>query len=201
MCPIVRILTWCSSKQVTYKARHIPGQLNVIEDKLLRLGQTIQTDWSLLPKVFQSICSQWHQPQVDLFSNPPIFPIHSICITCSRPPSIGSGCTQSDMGDFGPVCLSIGSHLDGEVAGLPMQENHSDCTRVAQHALVLGPSGHVESNPVVPAQPTQSVDSTIQSDPSQKFIKSESSCLASRASAIKERGFKEDQPDESMWQS
>ena len=35
-------------------------------DKLPRLGQTIQTEWSLHPKVFQAICSQWHQPQVDL---------------------------------------------------------------------------------------------------------------------------------------
>ena len=28
-----------------------------------------------------------------------------------------------------------------------MQKNHSDCSGVAQHALVLGPSDHVESDP------------------------------------------------------
>ena len=38
-----RILTWCTRRQVTLKARHINGQLNVIADKLSRLGQTIQT--------------------------------------------------------------------------------------------------------------------------------------------------------------
>ena len=37
---------------------------NVIADKLSMLGQTIQTEW---PEVFQAICSQWHQPQLDLF--------------------------------------------------------------------------------------------------------------------------------------
>ena len=37
-----------------------------------------------------------------------------------------------------------------------MRENHSDCSRVAQHASVLGPSGHVQPNPIVPAQPTDS---------------------------------------------
>ena len=37
-------------------------------DKLSRLGQTIQTEWSLHPEVFQAICSGWHQPQVDLFA-------------------------------------------------------------------------------------------------------------------------------------
>ena len=69
LCPLLwRILTWCSRKQVTLKARHIPGWLNVVADKLSRLGQTIQTEWSLLPEVFQSICSRWHWPQIDLFA-------------------------------------------------------------------------------------------------------------------------------------
>ena len=69
LCALLwRILTWCSRKQVTLKARHIPGQLNVVVDKLSRLGQTIQTEWSLLQEVFQAICNKWHQPQVDLFA-------------------------------------------------------------------------------------------------------------------------------------
>ena len=69
LCALLwRILTWCSQRQVTLKARHIPGRLNVIADKLSRLGQTIQTEWSLLPEIFQQICNQWHRPQVDLFA-------------------------------------------------------------------------------------------------------------------------------------
>ena len=63
-----RILTWCTSHQVTLRARHIPGRLNVVADKLSRLGQTIQTEWSLLQEVFQSICSRWHRPNIDLFA-------------------------------------------------------------------------------------------------------------------------------------
>ena len=59
-----RILTWCSQRQITLKARHIPGRLNVIADKLSRLGQTIQTKWSLLPAVFQRLCQKWHQPHI-----------------------------------------------------------------------------------------------------------------------------------------
>ena len=54
-----RILSWCTRKQVTLRARHIPGRLNVIADKLSRLGQTIQTEWSLHPEVFQAICLRW----------------------------------------------------------------------------------------------------------------------------------------------
>ena len=34
-----RILTWCTRRQVTLKARHITGWLNVIADKLSRLGK------------------------------------------------------------------------------------------------------------------------------------------------------------------
>ena len=69
LCDLLwRILTWCSQRQVTLKARHIPGHLNVIADKLSRLGETIQTKWSLLPEVFQQLCNQWHRPQIDLFA-------------------------------------------------------------------------------------------------------------------------------------
>ena len=69
LCALLwRILTWCTRHQVTLKARHIPGRLNVVADKLSRLGQTIQTEWSLLPEIFQAIYSRWHQPQIDLFA-------------------------------------------------------------------------------------------------------------------------------------
>ena len=69
LCALLwRILTWCTRKQITLKARDIPSHLNVIADKLSRLGQTIQTEWSLSPKIFQAICSRWHQPTVDLFA-------------------------------------------------------------------------------------------------------------------------------------
>ena len=69
LCALLwRILSWCNRKRVTLKARHIPGWLNMIADKLSKLGQTIQPKWSLHPEVFQAICSRWHQPQVDLFA-------------------------------------------------------------------------------------------------------------------------------------
>ena len=69
LCALLwRILSWRTRQQVTLRARHIPGRLNVIADKLSRLGQTIQTEWSLHLEVFQAVCSRWHQPQVDLFA-------------------------------------------------------------------------------------------------------------------------------------
>ena len=63
-----------------------------------------------------------------------------------------------------------------------------DCSRVAQHALVLGSSGNVQSDPSVFAQ---SGISTIQPDLAQELVKPEPTCLAPRVTAIKEQGFSE----------
>ena len=61
-------MAWCTPNQVTLKARHIPGRLNLMADKLSRLGQVKQTEWSLLPGMFKAICLKWHHPQLDLFA-------------------------------------------------------------------------------------------------------------------------------------
>ena len=118
----------------------------------------------------------------------------TVCVTGSRSPGMGSGCTQPVMGRSGPICLPTSSHLGqsgGEVAGLPLQQDHPDCTRMAQHALVLGSSCNVQSDPLVCAQPAQSGVSTIQPDPAQEPVKPEPTCLAPRATAINEQGFSE----------
>ena len=134
----------------------------------------------------------------------------TVCVTGSRPPGLGSGCTQPLLGGPGPIRLPPGSHLGqsgGEAPGLPLQQNNSDCPRVAQHALVLGPGSNVKPDPTVSAQHTQPSVSAIQPGPSQEPVESEPTCLAPRASAIKEQGFSEavaariDQPDLSMRQS
>ena len=194
LCALLwRILSWCTRQQVTLRARHIPGRLNVIADKLSRLGQTIQTEWSLHPAVFQAVCSRWHQPQVDLFATRFNNKL-PVCITGTRPPGLGSGCTRPVLGGPGPIRLPTGSHLGqsgGEAPGLPLQQNNSDCSRVAQHALFLGPGSNVKPDPTVSAQHTQPSVSAIQPGPSQEPVESEPTCLAPRASAIKEQGFSE----------
>ena len=68
LCPTMENLDLVYQETSDSKARHIPGRLNVVADKLSRLGQTIQTEWFLLPQVFHSICSRWHRPKIDLFA-------------------------------------------------------------------------------------------------------------------------------------
>ena len=80
------------------------------------------------------------------------------------------------MGGSGPIFLPAGSHLGqsgGDVAGLPMQEDHSDCSGVTQHALVWGSSDYVQLDPTVLAQPAHSA---IQSDSTLESVKHKSYC-------------------------
>ena len=69
MCAILwRTLTWCATRGIQLRARHIAGRLNVIADKLSRHNQIIGSEWSLHKEVFQAICQCWNQPLVDLFA-------------------------------------------------------------------------------------------------------------------------------------
>ena len=69
LCALLwRLLCWCSLNQVVLKARHIPGRLNVIADKLSRQRQVIQTEWSLHQETFDLLCQTWHSPLVDMFA-------------------------------------------------------------------------------------------------------------------------------------
>ena len=141
--------------------------------------------------------------------------VTSLCLSSTGHPGGSSGCTHSAMGGSGRIRLPTDRHIGqsgGEATGLPLQEIHSDCSGLAQHALVLGLGDHVQPGPSQPTQPAQSVDTALQSDPSQKSDKSKSPCLAPRATKSKNRAslrqwqqelrlLKENQPDQSMRQS
>ena len=188
LCALLwRILSWCTRQQVTLRARHIPSRLNVIADKLSRLSQTIHFQKCSKLYVQGGISHKW------TCLPPGSTTTTTVCITGTRPPGLGSGCTQPLLGGPGPIPLPTGSHLgqSGEAPGLPLQQNNSDCSRVPQHALVLGPGSNVKPDPTVSAQHTQPSVPAIQPGPSQEPVESEPTCLAPRASAIKEQGFSE----------
>ena len=74
------------------------------------------------------------------------------------------------------------SDLKGSGSGL--SQNDPDCPRVAQHALVLGPSQPFGSDSIEAPPSTRSGDSAFQRSGSQESQLSESTCLAPRASVI-----------------
>ena len=192
LCALLwRILPWCTRQQVTLRARHIPGRMNMIAIQAwLDHSNRVVTSSRSVPSYMQPVAPPssgpvYHQVQQQT---------PTVCLTGPRPPGLGSGCTQPILGGPGPIHLPTGSYLGqsgGEAPGLPLQQNNSDCTRVAQHGLVLGPGSNVKPDPNVSAQHTQPSVSVIQPGPSQEPVESEPTCLAARASAIKEQGFSE----------
>ena len=136
--------------------------------------------------------------------------VTSVRVTSTGFPGSSSRSTQSPMGGFGRLCLPTSSHLGqsgGEVTGLPLQEDHSDCSGVAQHALVLGSSEHVQSDPTEPAQPVD----TINQIPHRNLTNLNLQVWLLEPQQSRSRGslkqwqqglrLKEDQPDQSMRQS
>ena len=59
LCTLLwRLLSWCHPRKIVLRARHIPGRLNVIADKLSRHNRVIHTEWSLSQQVFHFLCSK-----------------------------------------------------------------------------------------------------------------------------------------------
>ena len=101
-------------------------------------------DRVVLPEVFQLICTRWHEPQIDLFAVMFKNKWPHFVSPVPEPLCLGSGCTQPVLGGSGPLCLPTSSHIGqsvGKVVGLSLQENHSHCSRVAPHALVMASPG------------------------------------------------------------
>ena len=187
LCALLwRLLCWCNLRQIVLKARHIPGCLNVIADKLSRQGQIIQTEWSLHQEVFDLLVQIWHVcNKVQLQTSP-------LRVSSAGPQCLGSGCSYSLLGGPGHVCLSpsvITTQGDKQASRPPLQESDPDSSGLAQHAMVLGSGGTVSPDPSLPTPSSRSSDTTIQQGSSQRSDQSKPSRLAPRAEAIKEQGF------------
>ena len=207
LCALLwRILSWCTRKQVTLKACHIPGQLNVIPDKLSRLGQTIQTEWSLHPEVFQAICSWWHQPQVDLFATRFNNKLPQFVSPVPDPQAWAVDALSRSWEDLHPYAFPPATILGKVVEKL----QDYPCNRIILIATgwpnmpwfwdLVAMSSQIPLS----AQPSQSSISTIQPDNVQEPVIPEPTCLAPRARAIKEQASLrqwQHQPDLSMRQS
>ena len=159
--PLWGLLTWCTRKQVTLSPTHSRpaerGSGQAIQARPDHPNRVVSPSRGLLLNMQQVAPAQnrlnCHEVQQQ---------VASVCVTGTGSPGHSSGCAQSAMVGSGSIHLPTVSHIGqsgGGVAGLPMQENHSDCSGVAQHALVLGSSGQVQPNPTEPAQSAQPVDS------------------------------------------
>ena len=117
MCALLwKIMTWCHHYQITLKARHIPGCLNVIADqvqvqvepspvnRMVTASAGVQTDLSqVVHSSCRSICHS-SEPQSS-----------TVCISSPRPKCLGHRCSEHKLMGF--HCLSLpshGSHSQGD---------------------------------------------------------------------------------------
>ena len=64
----VELLLWLEAQNITVRARHIPGCLNVIADHLSCPNQPIPTEWFLHTEIVRRIFRVWGTPEVDMFA-------------------------------------------------------------------------------------------------------------------------------------
>ena len=196
-CPLCallwRILTWCTGKQVTESTTQsrppkCSGRqiVQIGSDHPNRMVPPARNLPSPMRQVAsasnRSICYEVQQQAAP------------VRITGTGPQGHCSGCTQFVMGRSGRIRLPTNSHFGqsgGEVARLPVPEVDHYCPGVAQHGMVLGPSGDVQPDTIASTSVAEPSDSAIQSDPSQESNKPKSPRMAPRATAIKEQGFSE----------
>ena len=118
-----------------------------------------------------------------------------VCLTGSGSSSLGGGCTQHSMGDSG--CVRFSSGLSSESSCVKSSESGllkdgPNCSRLAQHAVVLGSGQSVSADPLSAPSTQGARDSTTQWPSSQKSSQLKPACLAPRASAIQEQHFAEE---------
>ena len=112
LCALLwRLLSWCSLRQIVLRARHIPGRLNVIPDKLPRNKLVLSPTAGVRPLVCKmahstggSVCHQVQQ-QASL-----------VCVPSTGFSGLEGGRTQPQLG--GARCLCLLSKLITKILDL-----------------------------------------------------------------------------------
>ena len=118
-----------------------------------------------------------------------------VCVPSIRSTGMESRCSQPELGEYGclrvPSCVSFGQGGVQDPRSGSSQVG-SDCSRVAQHALVLGSSQHVCSDSSLPSKRGELADPTVQSVSPQRSPWAQPPRLAPRASSIQAQGFSDE---------
>ena len=145
MCALLwKIMTWCYCYQITLKARHIPGCLNVMAKLLSRSNQVQSTEWSLHLQVFKQICLKWFTPHVDLFATRLN---HKVPLYMSPVPD--QNAWDIDALNINWSGLTAYAYPPRALLHRVIQKvgHHHNSPRLARDTLVLGPSAALNRDP------------------------------------------------------
>ena len=118
-----------------------------------------------------------------------------VCVSSSRPDSLGSGCPESSIGESGcvPLSSSLSSQpgaLEGSQSGL--SQNDFDCSRLAQHALVLGRGQSLLADSYLSSSSEKSGHTAVNGVVHRNLNNLNLHAWLLRASAIQEQGFSDE---------
>ena len=64
----IRLLKWCDHKAIMLIPVHLPGVHNIQADSLSRVGQTLNTEWTMAMECLRPMFAKCGEPQVNLFA-------------------------------------------------------------------------------------------------------------------------------------
>ena len=190
MCALLwKIRTWWHHYQITLKARHIPGCLNVMANLQVEpssVNRMVTTSTSVpsdLPKVVHSSCRpicHSSEPQAS-----------TVRVSSPRSKCLGHRCSEHKLDGSHCLCLpsdSSPSQGDPKHQAMPLPD-HCNSPRLARDTLVLGPSAALNRDPTS----TSSVNNSSQTVPQvcvpQQSSTSQPPRLVSRSGQLQEQGF------------
>ena len=105
---------YLQTQDIVIRARHIPGCLNVIADRLSRPNQPKTTEWSLHPEIVTRIFGSWETPTVEIFATSSL-----VYVSDSGASSTGDRCSVT----------GLAGAIDVHVTTIPLaQQSHSATT-------------------------------------------------------------------------
>ena len=195
MCALLwKITTWCHHYQITIKARHIPGCLNVMADLLSRSNQVQSTEWSLHSQVLKQICHKWFTSHVDLFATRLN---HKLPLYVSPIPDQNAwdidalNINWSGLTAYASPPTALLHRVIQKKQAIQLSD-HCNSPRLARDALVLGPSAALNKDPTSTTSVKVSSQTVSRLCVSQQSTTSPPPRLVSRSGQLQEQGFSVD---------
>ena len=183
LCALMwRLLTWCNKHQITLRARHVPGSLNVIAE-----GLRVVLGSSYLHKDLPTLGTATNRP----VCHQPEHQTSNLCVSNPGPTGLGGGRAKHLLEEHDRVRIPSDSIAtkSGPETTVPTMQAHPNSPRLADKTVVLGPGGTVTRHPeTTPTNSLSTQTTTEQPIPHSPGIP-QPPHMVSRSTALQNQGF------------